>query len=187
MAMDILVFDSANYQDTRRKRKQDFKDMQYVQILRGRFLHFMSILERVMKEECDMTTSTEPLKNVIPPFIAYLKKKDVHKDEVKSFNKRIRTLNRERDKWAHQVIWYRKRKGSTANQNFIGTAPLNKYFERINDLFLMVFTFLSRHDMLKIKDRQMTLFSVDDAAYNPRLQKSINVLSYPYEKPKKVN
>ena len=65
---------------------EDKKDFQRVQILRGRFIHYMSLLELIMKEYCDLEGSNLTLREILPIFIDDLKENlSVQDDELKKF------------------------------------------------------------------------------------------------------
>ncbi len=168
MADDFIIYNEEDYPSA--QLEEDKKDFQRVQILRGRFIHYMSLLEIVMKEYCDMEGSMLTIREILPMFIDDLKEKlNINETELKKFKKDIEKISHQRDKWAHAIVWYKKRKNKDTSNNFIGAdTPLTKYFDAINQRFKEIFDFLKKYDLIKLKnDKKISPYQIDDSKYNP--------------------
>ncbi len=168
MADDFLIYNEEEYPLS--QLEEDKKDFQRVQILRGRFIHYMSLLELIMKEYCELDGSNLNLREVLPLFIDELKENfPVQDDELKKFRKNIEKINHQRNKWAHAIIWYKKRKVKDTPNNFLGgNTNLNKYFDKIIERFNEIFKFLNRYSLIKLKgEKKLFSYSIRDDLYNP--------------------
>ncbi len=168
MADDFIIYNEDEYPST--QLEEDKKDFQRVQILRGRFIHYMSLLEIIMKEYCDMEGSMLTIRDILPMFIDDLKEKlNVDEAKLKKFKKNIEKISHQRDKWAHAIIWYKKRKNRDVPNNFIGAdTPLTKYFDAINQRFKEIFDFLTEYNLINLKNnKKISSYQVDDGKYDP--------------------
>lgn len=139
---------------------EDKKELQKIHLLRARFIHYMSFLEFLMKENCDIINSKAVLKKVLPKFETFLLNQNIPKNEIKSFVANIKKLNEQRDKWAHAIVYFNKRRNLKIPNGFIGKSPLNKYFDKINDRFKIIFNFLQNHNFLKLKNKYISAYII---------------------------
>lgn len=170
MADDFIIYFAKGYPPS--QLEKDKKDFQRVHILRGRFIHYMSLLEFIMKEYCGKTESKLTVKKIFPTFIDNLKKNnDIDEKKITRFKKNIERINAQRDKWAHSLIWYKKRNNTGVANNYLGAkTSLNAYFGSINKRFEEIFSFLHSFNLISPKSGKKTAFyQVDDSKYDPKI------------------
>jgi len=142
----------------------EFDDLKLVHEIRGRFIHLMSILERIMKEYCGNKAYDKtygPLKDF---FASELTKSSLNsRENFYEFVKALNDINPERNDWAHGFVYYKKRFDENAN-NFIRNKTFDEslgqdkecirdpYFNKLNDAFEIIIRWLKKNDLWKIKN-----------------------------------
>ena len=137
-------------------KTQEIKDLKEVHILRGRFLHYMSIIERIMKEYCSLLAEKKTYGQIKPIFIQKLKdNKYDEKEGFQSFVEALEEINPDRNSWAHGFVFYDKRKENKPNNHINLNDELKQitppYFEDINKSFTMIIRWLQKNNFWEIK------------------------------------
>jgi len=150
MASDFLIT-----KDNVSDKNKESDDLQSIHIYRGRFLHWMSIIEKIMKEYCQIQ-SKMMYGQLKYKFICKLKEDFRVDEEFDKFAKALIKINSERNIWAHGIVFYEERKENGFANNSIllndKTTPLKKYFDEINSYFSMIISWLEKNNLWKIKD-----------------------------------
>jgi len=150
MADDFLIF-KGNISD----KSKESDDLQTIHIYRGRFLHWMSIIETIMKEYCQIQ-SKMMYGQLKYKFICKLKEDFKIDEEFDKFVKALIEINPERNIWAHGIVFYEERKEDGLANNSIllndKTTSLKKYFDDINDYFSVIINWLEKNNLWKLKD-----------------------------------
>ena len=174
VADDFLFYDENEYNPS--NPQEDMKDLQRLQILRGRFLHYTSIIETIIKQKCrgSLPDGIHTLRYMIRYFIAELEKDSkIDQQDIKKLKIDLKKIDPQRDKWAHSLVWYKDRSGKPDRaNNLIGTlkpSSLRSYFDSINQRFTDIFNFLEKYDLIKINGKKFKKYQVDDSQYNPYL------------------
>lgn len=157
MVDDFLIY----YGNISSSQKDEENDLKEVHILRGRFLHWTSIIERIMNEYCNESKKTYG--KIKDSFIQKLTASELsHKDNFFEFVKALNEINPDRNAWAHGFIFYNEREGSNPN-NFLNlnnklTSVKPPYFEEISKSFSLIIDWLSKNNLWKIDSYAISSF-----------------------------
>jgi len=99
-------------------KNKEFDDLQIIHIYRGRFLHWMSIIEKIMKEYCQIQ-SKMMYGQLKYKFICRLKEEFKVDEEFDKFAKALIEINPERNIWAHGIVFFMKKENRMENQIII--------------------------------------------------------------------
>lgn len=138
----------------------EFEDLAEVHKIRGRFLHLMSILEKIMKDYCNESNSKKMYGELKEIFIRRLTENNLNNiDGFYEFVKALHEINPERSKWAHGLVYYKKGFDEKPN-NFILLGSSNEsirhtYFEKLNVAFDVIISWLKKNNLWEINDYQI--------------------------------
>mgnify|MGYP001573984372 FL=1 len=159
MADDFLI----SYGDVSSSKNDEEKDLKEVHILRGRFLHWVSIIERIMKEYCKEINSHKTYGQMKDPFVNKLTENKLNDTSgFYDFVKALNEINPDRNSWAHGFIFYSSRENKRPN-NFINlnnklTSIQPPYFNDISKYFSIVIGWLKQNDLWKISTYDLSQF-----------------------------
>jgi len=150
MADDFLITKN-NVSD----KNKEFNDIQTIHIYRGRFLHWMSIIEKIMKEYCQIQ-SKMMYGQLKYKFICKLKEDFKTDEEFDNFAKALIKINPDRNIWAHGIVFYEERKEDGLANNSIELndkiISLKKYFDDINSYFTTIINWLQKNNLWKLNN-----------------------------------
>lgn len=149
---------------SKEQEQDEIKDIQDLHILRGRLLHYTSIIERIMKEYCGLANSRKTFGQIKPDFIKMLSKNGFDKKlGFDEFLKALKNIKPERDAWAHGFVHYEPRAESEKANNFLTlnkTASLTNYFDSINKDFTTIINWLMNNGLWKINGFNLVYFNL---------------------------
>jgi len=157
MVDDFLV----SYGDISLSKKDEENDLKEIHILRGRFLHWTSIIEKIMNEYCSQSKKTYgQIKDL---FIKKLTENNLSNVEnFYEFVKALNDVNPDRNAWAHGFIFYNERTGNQPN-NFLNlnnklTSVNPPYFDEASKSFSIIINWLQQNNLWKINSYQISQF-----------------------------
>lgn len=160
MPPDDFLISNGDISSSKHDEEENLKE---VHILRGRFLHWMSIIERIIKWYCKDINSHKTYGQMKDIFINKLAENKLNSitgfyDFVKALNE----INPDGNYWAHGFIFYCPRKNQIPN-NFIKlndkvTSIQPPYFEDIGKSFSVVIGWLKQNNLWKIDTCDLSQF-----------------------------
>jgi len=154
MYTDFLAYNGDLSTEQRLKDKQD---LERLQTLRGRLLHWLSIIERIMNEYCgNQPAQQKEFGTILSPFIAALHANHLDADsEFQNFENALKSIRPKRNDWAHGIIFYEKRdnlnvpKNSIDNRGKIDSVQAF-YFDYLSKQFDIVIRWLMKNKLFKL-------------------------------------
>lgn len=166
---DFILCDGEDYPQS--QLELDMKDIQNIHIYRGRFIHYMSFIELVLKRTLNRENSRDTFGRLYPKYLKFLKKKGVPKEVLRKFQKDLKEINDERIRWAHKTIKYKKRTSKRVANNYLDTIPLKDYFDKLSKILNRILQFLSRSRLIVLlPGENLEAYSVTSNSY-PRIKR----------------
>ena len=139
MVDDFLISEG----DISLSQSDEEKDLRDVHILRGRFLHWTSIIERIMKEYCNELRSKKTYGQLKEIFIKKLTENNLNDtSKFYEFVKALNDINPDRNSWAHGFIFYKPRTNGKPNNHLNLSDDINSiqppYFDEISKSFTII-------------------------------------------------
>lgn len=154
MVTEFLVT-KKNVPDT--QIQDDVRDLRDVHVLRGRIIHDMALLEKIMKQYCRISRTTVIMYGSLKrDFIKKLRSDGYDKKrDFSKFEKALNAINPDRNIWAHGFVFYKKR----TNSQVINCINLNKvisiippYFDKKwNKPLSVIVSWLKSNNLWKIR------------------------------------
>jgi len=159
MYTDFLAYKGDLSTDQRLKDKQDLEKLQ---TLRGRLLHWLSIIEHIMNEYCgNSSTGQKEFGTILGPFLATLRANHLDADsEFQNFENALKSVHPARNDWAHGIIFYEKRdvpnvpKNNIDNRGKIDSVQAF-YFDHLSKQFDIVIRWLMKNKLFKLSGYEL--------------------------------
>ena len=153
MVTEILI-STGNYE---KHLKKDIQDLRKVHEIRGRIIHYMSIIERIMKNYCGQTSTNKTYGQIKDLFIQKLTENHLNNtSDFYEFVKALNQLNPNRNSWAHGLVFFEKRDQANEPKNSIlmnnqKTSVVHPYFEdHWNKPISIVISWLKKNNLFNI-------------------------------------
>jgi len=159
--VDDFLISNGNITSSKTDEQADLKE---VHVLRGRFLHWVSIIERIMKEYCNEVNSKKMYGQLKDLFIKKLTENNLNDTtNFYEFVKALNDINPDRNTWAHGFVFYKPRSNNQPNNHInLGnniTSIQPPYFDEISKSFTTIIQWLKQNNLWKINNYSLSQFT----------------------------
>jgi len=132
------------------------KDLVELHTIRGRLLHYHSLIERIMKEYCNVPITRHVEQSEIERrFIRKLRQDGFNQEEIKKLKKALNRLRKKRNDWGHGFVFYKKRINEKTNNFIVNQGRIKKvcppYFDKINSDLSFIFDWFRKNNLMEIE------------------------------------